>query len=192
MAGLRKRRNQLYARVKWRVDGRQVEKNIPLKTCCPAEANIRLKVVNISEDLIKAGKQISFPWQNDEGKTKLIQFNLKQAQEEWLQSLRINRISEGTIEIYSSAIKNLIQFCGAKKPVKSIKFKDIDNLKKKLAHLSVTTVNMRLRAIRTFLNWLKDNDMIEKVPKVKQIKVKASQPQYFTEKEFELSSFSWR
>ena len=132
MAGLRKRRNQLYARVKWRQDGRQIEKNIPLKTTCPTEANIRLKQVTIAEDLVKAGKQISFPWQNDEGKTKLIQYNLKQAQEEWIQSLRINRISEGTIIIYNSAIKILIQLFGAKKSVSTLKHKHIENLKKKL------------------------------------------------------------
>ena len=58
MASLRKRGQQNYARVKWRQDGRQIEKNIPLKTSCPTEANIRLKVVTISEDLVKAGKQI--------------------------------------------------------------------------------------------------------------------------------------
>ena len=142
MASLRKRGQQNYARIKWNVDGRHKEKLINLNTSCPTEANIRLKQVTIAEDLVKAGKQVSFPWQNDEGKTKLIEYNLKQAQEEWLQSLKINRISEGTIEIYDSAIRNLIQFYGAKKSVSSIKHKHIENLKKKLVHLSVATINM--------------------------------------------------
>ena len=186
MASLRKRGKQNYARVKWNVDGRHKEKLINLNTSCPTEANIRVKIVTLSEVLIKGGKQVSFPWQNDEGKVTIIEYSLKQAQEEWLQSLKINRISEGTIEIYNSAIRNLIQFYGAKKSVSTLKHKHIENLKKKLAHLSVTTINMRLRAIRTFFNWLKDNDMIKRVPKVKQIKVQASQPQYFTEDEFEL------
>ena len=142
MASLRKRGQQNYARIKWNVDGRHKEKLINLNTSCPTEANIRLKQVTIAEDLVKAGKQVSFPWQNDEGKTKLIEYNLKQAQQEWLQSLKINRISEGTIEIYDSAIRNLIQFYGAKKSVSSIKHKHIENLKKKLVHLSVATINM--------------------------------------------------
>ena len=140
MASLRKRGQQNYARVKWNVDGRHKEKLINLNTSCPTEANIRVKIVTIEERLIKAGLQVSLPWQNDEGKTKLLQYNLKQAQEEWLQSLRINKISEGTIEIYDSAIRNLIKFYGAKKSVSSIKHKHIENLKKKLVHLSVLQV----------------------------------------------------
>ena len=69
-------------------------------------------------------------------------------------------------------------------PVSDVHFQDIEKIKQISSHLSDTTINMRLRAIKTFFNWLCDNDRITSLPKIKQISIGASLPRYYSEEEF--------
>ena len=186
MASLRQRGNQYEARVTWRVDGRKKEKTILLDTILKSVAEIRKLEVNKNEALIKHGIDVSFPWQNENGKVEIIQYNLESAKLDWKESLILNRIKSGTIEIYLTAIDNLIRVCGRTCPVSDVHYKDIEKMKQKSSHLSYTTINMRLRAIKTFFNWLCDNDKVIKPPKIKQLSIGASLPRYYTEEEFTL------
>ena len=186
MASKRKRGNNWEARVIWRVDGRQREKFILLDTTSEIVADIRMVAVNQNESLIRNGIDVSFPWQNDNGKVEIIQYKLESAKLDWKESLIVNRIQAGTIEIYLTAIDNLIRVCGRTYPVSDVHFQDIEKMKQKSSHLSDTTINMRLRAIKTFFNWLKDNDKVINPPKIKQISIGASLPRYYTEEEFSL------
>ena len=186
MASKRKRGNNWEARVTWRVNGRQREKFILLDSTSEPVADIRMVAVNQNESLIRNGVDVSFPWQNDNGKVEIIQYNLESAKLDWKESLILNRIQAGTIEIYLTAIDNLIRVCGKTCSVGDVQFQDIEKMKQNSSHLSDTTINMRLRAIGTFFNWLCDNEKIIKSPKIKQISIGASLPRYYTEEEFSL------
>ncbi len=151
MAKIRLRGNNYVARIRWRMNGKVNEKEIPLLTSNKKEAKIRCAEVTISAPLIKADKVVLFPWQNHKARTEIIPYDIQRAMSEWIESLIMNRIKQGTIKIYTIAIKNLIAVSGSI-IVTDIHFDHIENLKKKLSNLSDATINMRLRAIQTFLN----------------------------------------
>ena len=186
MASLRQRGRKYEARVTWRIDGRKKEKTILLDTTLESVAEIRKLEVNKNEALIKHGLDVSFPWQNENGKVDIIHYNLESAKLDWKESLILNRMKSGTIEIYLTAIENLMRVCGKTCSVKDVQFQDIEKMKQKSSHLSDTTINMRLRAIKTFFNWLCDNEKIIKPPKIKQISIGVTLPRYYSEEEFGL------
>ena len=70
MASLRQRGNVWEARIRWRVDGIQQEKRIPLDTTKEDVADIRMIAIRENEGALKRGEKISFPWENDEGKVQ--------------------------------------------------------------------------------------------------------------------------
>jgi len=75
---------------------------------------------------------------------------------------------------------------GATFPVEALQITDIEKFKEwsfEVNHHSPTTVNMNLRAIRTFLRWLVDNGHISKCPPVKQVRVDEPEVKYITETE---------
>ena len=77
MATLKSRGTKLYARVRWYDNhGIQKERQIPLKTSEYATAMERLMEVNKVETAVKNGVVISFPWSNQDGRMKLVKYDL--------------------------------------------------------------------------------------------------------------------
>ena len=186
MASLRQRGNAWEARIRWRVDGIQQEKRIPLDTTKENVADIRMVDINKYEPAIKRGKAISFPWNNDEGEVQIVHYNLESAKLDWHKSLITNRMASGSIDIYLQAIDNLIDVCSARYQVSDIKYQHIESLKSYLSHLADDTLNMRLRAINTFFVWLNDNEKVSKTPKIKKLPIGRKLPCYYSAEEFAL------
>ena len=100
MATLKKRRGSWYARVLWYDNhGRKKEKQVPLRTKSKVTARERLGTVNKDELDIKDGLEISFPWMNEEGHTKISVFTLKNAAEQWMKHCIKNRMAKNTLMI---------------------------------------------------------------------------------------------
>ena len=174
------------ARVQWRVDGRVKEKRISLDTSKEDVADVRMVAINDNVGAIKRGKEILFPWNNDEGRLEIVRYNLKSAKLEWEKSLIDNRMATGTIDIYLQAIDNLIDVCGARCQVNDVKFHHIESLKANLFHLADETLNMKLRAIHTLFVWLNDNEKVSKIPKIKKLPIGRKLPSYYSAEEFDL------
>ena len=62
MATLKTRRDKWYARVIWFVNGRFVEKQIPLRTSSKVTARERIAEVNEVQSHIKVGIKLKFHW----------------------------------------------------------------------------------------------------------------------------------
>ena len=186
MASLRQRGNVWEARIRWRVDGIQQEKRIPLDTTKEDVADIRMIAIRENEGALKRGKDISFPWENDEGKVQLVSYNLESAKSDWHKSLITNRMASGSIVIYLQAIDNLIDVCGARCQVNDVKYQHIETIKSYLSHLADDTLNMRLRAINTFFVWLYDNEKVSRTPKIKKLPIGRKRPSYYSAEEFDL------
>lgn len=184
MAGLRKLRNKWYARVrKW--DGiKQVEKLIPLKISNRIEAIERLLQVNRLEKDIKKGIDFSFPWMNESGKISVVRYTLGKAVEEYLIARKAEKLRTGTIDIYKRALNNFINVCGKNLPIENITTHHIELYKRQFQTNTNVYANINLRAVKTFLNWLFDNEIISTIPKVKMAKINNNLPSYFTEKEW--------
>ncbi len=84
--------------------------------------------------------------------------------------MHLNPVSEGTEAIYNKAVERLIRRLGDK-PVDSVSVIDAQRyhlfLTKRQVHghfISPTTVNMQVRCVKAFFNWLVECEQIEKNP----------------------------
>ncbi len=94
-------------------------------------------------------------------------------------------LRSGTIEIYKNALMDLMSIVSKNIPVEQITFQNIELMKMKLGiSISNATLNMKLRALKTFFNWLSENNYIEQKPNIKLVKIKKSLPSYFIDKEW--------
>ena len=73
-----------YARVRWSINGKRHEKQIPLRTSKESEAHLRMDIVRERASSIASGNTYTFPWMNDEGKTKVSRFTLHSTIQKYL------------------------------------------------------------------------------------------------------------
>ncbi len=186
MASLRQRGQNWYARVSLWDGNRQSEKEIPLCTTFKVEALERRSIVNKYEKDIKDGIDISFAWQNNGGQVSVKRFTLEEAVKEYIKKRRINGIRNKTIEIYQIALSHLIEVIGKSKPLKSVTTECIDRF---IAYYSgkhsITTININLRAIKTFSQWYKKRGILDKIPLIEQLLTEEAEPLYITDRQFE-------
>ncbi len=183
----RKLKGWYYARIKIPRPGQEPkDKLIALGTKNSREAQIRLMEVLSKEQFIKAGLGFSFPWQNRKGIVEVIHYTLKEAVADYLKARRGDGLRQGTLNIYENALKHFISITRGGFPVEQIKLTHINQFKTRfIDSFAVPTMNMNLRAIKTFLIWLKDNERIESIPKIKMLNVGKPLPIYVTNTEFE-------
>jgi len=184
MASLKKRRTKWYARVRWYDNnGRRYENQIPLLTKDKATARIRLSEVSRNEKDLRDGIDVEFAWQNKEGETKIVEYSLESAVEEYLSYLRSNGRRNSTIERANIVLNNFMSALGKTFPVKNIKSVDIERYKSLFADKRKGQgLNVELTRIRAFVNWAYDiKDMMDKRPKVTMVKVSKQNPKYLTE-----------
>lgn len=186
MASIRQRRNNWYARVSIPGGGSKQQEEIPLRTTSEAEAFERLAIVNKNEKYIKKGMTIKFPWQNDDGQIKIKKFTINEAVKEYINKRRINGIRKKTIEIYQLALKHLLEITGKSLPLESATTEYIDRFIScyREKH-SITTINMNLRAIKTFFQWYKKRAVLDKIPLIEQLLCEEEEPLYITDRQFE-------
>lgn len=185
MAGLYKGGKRYYARIRMPIGSTPGEKRIPLGTSDEKVARARRIEVEKYEADIKAGLDISFPWLNKSGTTHVRHYSIKEAAKDYLKAREAENIRSSTIEIYELALNHFMKSAGRNLPISQIELTHIDKFKKDaLIKLSATTVNIRLRSIKTFLFWLYDRGKLKKVPKIKQVSVANSPPIYISDSEF--------
>ena len=191
MARLRDRKGKYYARVRWQIKGEEKEKLVPLRTSSEKVAYERLIEVNAVENGIKSGVSFSFPWLSDQTKIKVKRYTLKDASDEWLAS---RNTTQNTLTLNQQGINYFIKYLNKDKPINSIVSNDIigfiDFLKSK--GLSINTINIHLRTIKTMFSYLLKNERIDKMPFIEQLKVRKKDPIYITEQEFiDIMNLDW-
>ncbi len=186
MASIRQRRNNWYARVSIPGGDSKPQVEIPLLTTLEAVAFERLAIVNKHEKYIKKGMVIKFPWQNNNGQVKIKKFTIDEAVNEYLKKRKINGIRKKTIEIYQLALNHLVEVIGKSVPLKSVTTDFIDRfiVYYRDKH-SKTTININLRAIKTFFKWYKKRGLLDKIPLIEQILTEDEEPLYITDRQFE-------
>ena len=189
MASLRKMGDgRWYARISSGTGAIRTETLVALRTKSKVTARQRFSSVQSVEPDIKSGVisdiDAYFPWLNDEGTSSVVTLGLGQAVEQWLDSRYRNNIRTSTLQINKSALGHFADMLGLKYPVAKISIGDISRFREErsviLEH-SPTTINMNLRSIKTFLNWLVEHEFITNSPKVKQVPVLEPEVKYLTE-----------
>jgi len=104
---------------------------------------------------------------------------------EYIQHRKLLNLRPATILQNEFALKYFKLVVGKKFPVQGINSTHIEKFmhKYKSKH-AATTINMNLRAIKTFFTWLKEKGYMVSPPKIKQLSVDNSMPMYLTEEEF--------
>ena len=191
MATLKKRRERWYVRVLWYdSNGRQKEKQIPLRTSSKMIARERLAVVNKVESDIKDGMSFSFPWLNDEGIVKVVRKSIGDVIADFIMFKQLQGLENSSINRVMHTLTSFAGFMGISFPITSVTSKHINgknsyveycfNKKKPMTKASV---NLELRNLKTFLKWCVENEHLDKMPKIVMVKVSKAKPNYLNEEE---------
>jgi len=191
MATLKPRRERWYARIIWYLsNGKQKEKQVPLRTSSKGLAEERLVLVNKVESEIKNGMEFSFPWLNDEGIIKVIRKSIGDVIADFISFKQLQGLEDSSIKRLMDTLSNFVDFMGISFPVESVTHKHINekngyveycfNKKKPMRKASV---NLELRNLKTFLKWCVENEHLEKMPKIVMVKVSKPKPNHLKEKE---------
>jgi len=194
MATLKPRRGVWYARVLWYLDGRQKERQVPLKTESKVTARERMAEVKKVESDIKNGINFTFPWMDDSATaTKVKRFTLKAAKTKWINK-RKGKMSISTIETNELGLKYLTDCLGESMPLKSVSSTHIETLIDYFESrgLSATSINIHLRTIKAMFRYYLKIGKLNKIPLIEQLSVRKTEPIYITDDEFhKLMSIDW-
>ena len=188
---LKMRDTKWYARVRWSIDGKRHEKQIPLRTSKESEAHLRMDIVRERASSIPSGNSYTFPWMDDDGKTKVNKFTLSEAIQKYLNQR--NHIRPSTLKRDVIAFSRLTDVLGLEYPIEKLSRADIEKFKSfwEGKH-KPGGINFNLRVIRTFLIWLKEEKFIFETIKVKMLDIGKPLPKYFSESEFnQIMEIDW-
>ena len=189
MATLKKRRNKWYARIRiWANDIRkETEKQIPLKTKSKVTALERLSIVNKHEDDIKSGLSFTFPWEHIESHVKVDRFTINDAIKEWMAHRTRIGIRPKTLELNQNGLSHFVNAVGAKCPLDVVDAKMIDNFVRSLTFLdlSINSINIHLRTVKSMMRYYWKRDVIARVPLIEELKKEEENPIYITDDEFQ-------
>jgi integrase len=183
-----KLRNRYYVRMPVTAsDGRTKYTWITLGTDNLAIAQERLLEVLTFAELIKSGKTVDFWWRSG-GQNAINTITLDDMIEKYLKWASKQHLKHSTLEVYKTALeKHLIKALGKKFRIEKVSRKDLEKFRQYFStDLSLHTVKKNERAVHTFLNWLKDEDVIASVPKLRPLRIPRQQPKYISESEMKL------
>ena len=189
MASIVEKKENWYCRiiVTNKVTKKRKEITIPLSTKSKTEAYKRKAKIEKVEADIKNGMKFTFPWQNDGGTVKVKELTLEESVNKWLERRRNQPdITAATIQINENSIDHLFWSVGKTTPLKSVTTEMMDKFSDQLVAkgLSINTVNIHLRSIRTYFRYVWKRGMINKLPMIEELDVPQTEPIYFSDDEF--------
>jgi len=181
MAGLCRFRGVYYARIRRQRNGKLEQKLISLRTKHKGKAKRLLEIINKQEELYRQGL-ISID------DIKLMEsYKLESLIYDFLEYLRLKDDSPKTITLHELALRTFADYM-ADKDLALLSKRDYTSFMEffRRKYPCNVTLNIRLRAVRHFLNWCVEMDKLERLPfKITQVKVEKRLPRYFTNQELE-------
>ena len=173
MASLRKRRGKWYIRI--RFNGK--EKCIPTHTSIKRDAEIQLKQFQLNETQVKLGLQESLVYERITLNDCIQYFEVNYPAEKGIQS--------STMDSYRLGLKDLADCFSYIRKYSELNEQQYPALVAFLKrNYNPTTVNIRLRGIRTFFNYIVSKGYIKELPfKVTQIKMDRPLPKFLNPEE---------
>jgi len=182
MASLVKKRQKWYVRI--RLPGCK-ERTFPTKTGNRRQAEQFLQVFQQKEALLKA-RLIT--------EAELEDLDLEDAVNRFIRECKLNGRRPTTINSYQLSLNNLVDANSPRLPVKSLSKKHFQKMvnmlhEKKIGEtkkkLKDNTINIRIRSVNTFMNWLhKEGYILDRI-KASEIKVDEPLPKFLTPQELD-------
>ena len=191
MARLRRLGRVYYARIRISNGEKQSERCINLETREKAEASRRLVEIHRYEPAIKEGEDFEFSWQTKDKVTKIKQLTIGDAVDQYQKARKHDLDSplrHSSIEIMEQAFNRLKKYLKWDRDISSLEQADIDGFKHYLKRkkFSIATINITMRNLRTWYEWMKRKEMYEKPLILKQIPIRNVKPVYVSNAEFKL------
>jgi len=186
MATLKTRRDKWYARVIWFVNGKFIEKQIPLRTLSKVTARERIAEVEKVEGDIKQGMEFSFPWLSNFAKTKIKRFTIKDAVDQWLLK-RKGKVANSTLDLNEDGLNYFLNFMGNANPIETISTSSVEQFIDWLERrsLSKASINIHLRTIKSMFRYYLNVGRLSSVPHIQQLRIPKTEPIYITDNEFQ-------
>lgn len=191
MARLRKLGRVYYARIRITKDEKKSERCINLGTREKAEASRRLVEIHRLEPALKEGEEFEFSWQTKDNVTKIKNLTIGDAVDQYQKARKQDLDSplrQSSIEIMEQAFNRLKKYLKWDRDINSLEQADIDGFKHYLKRkkFSIATINITVRNLRTWYEWMKRTGVYEKPLILKQIPIRNVKPVYVSNAEFEL------
>ena len=191
MVTLKNRRGLWYARVIWYFEGKQKEKQVPLKTTSKVTARKRLSIVKryadeIKELYYKGESKKDFAWMVKDGKSDVGYLTFDMAVENWLNHRKAQGLANSTIERNRSSFDSILGKIGKSIRLTRVTTKMVDDYRDYMVRRGYKAqgININLRTLTTFFNWAERRDLIMKKPYVDKIKVNDDDYRYFSDTDF--------
>ena len=191
MARLRKLGRVYYARIRITTDEKQSERCINLGTRQKSEASRRLMEIHRMEPALREGEDIEFSWQAKDAVAKIKRITIGDAVSQYLKARKNDLDSplrESSYEMLEQSFNRLKRYVKWSRDIQSLVQEDIDGFKHylKRKEFADATVNITVRNLRTWYEWMKRKEIYEKPLVLKQIPIRGVKPVYVSNAEFKL------
>ena len=185
---LRKMNNTWNFRRKYKdANGRSKYFMRSLQTSSLTVARRRVDIILDEWELIVKGKtDFEFKWEGDINRTTVKQRQLESTVADYLKAKKTDGLKPKSIERIRCSLNNLSKSLGRNFDLTRIKDTHIDDYKEMYGQKKTPAgLNIDIRNIRAFCNWLYDTDRIRHQLKIKQVPEPKRKPQYLTENDIE-------
>ena len=130
------------------------------------------------------GETFSWKWEGKKNRTTVKERRLDQAVEKYIKHKESENLAPNSIKLIRYSLNNLINHLGSGFNYTAIKSENIDSFKLAIGkNRTPAGVNVDVRNVRAFCNWLFHTERINRQLPIKQLKEPDRPPQYLTEKD---------
>jgi len=191
MARLRKLGRVYYARIRITTDEKKTERCINLGTRIKAEATRRLMEIHRMEPALREGEKFEFSWEAEDEVTKVKRLKVGEAVAQYMKARRNDLdapLRDSSLEMIEQSFNRLKRYLKWSRDIESLVQADIDGFKHYMRRKEYAdaTINITIRNLRTWYEWMKRTGVYEKPLILKQIPIRGVKPVYVSNAEFKL------
>ena len=135
-------------------------------------------------DEVVAGDEFEWSWEGEHARTTVKERRLDAVVDEYIKHKRADGLVDSSIKRIRNSMDKLINHLGSGVNYNTINSDDIDSFKRAIASdRTPAGVNVDVRNVRAFCNWLFHTERINRQLPIKQLKEPDRPPQYLTEKD---------
>ena len=135
-------------------------------------------------DEVVAGDDFDWSWEGEHARTTVKERRLDEVVEKYIKHKESENLAPNSIKLIRYSLNNLINHLGSGFNYTAINSDDIDSFKRAIASdRTPAGVNVDVRNVRAFCNWLFHTERINRQLPIKQLKEPDRPPQYLTEKD---------
>ena len=133
-------------------------------------------------DEIKEGSRFDWSWEGEYARTTVKERRLDEVVERYIKHKRADGLVDSSIKRIRNSMDNLINHLGSGFNYNTINSDDIDTFKEVIAsNRTPAGVNVDIRNVRTFCNWLFYTEQISRQLPIKELPEPKRKPQHLTE-----------